>query len=222
MIFRCDAVLFDMDGTLVDSRIACDKLVRGWAARHGLDPELISAVAQGRRNRDLIREFTPHLPLDEESARLDGEELLYREGNIAVQGAAEILSALPIGSWALVTSASRAVAEMRLECAGLTKPAVLVSSNDVHRGKPDPEGYFIAAKRLGVAPERCLVIEDTPAGLEAARRAGMETLAITTAFTRGELNANTYIADFTGLRVANIEASGNLRLELCVTALDCA
>ncbi len=210
-----------MDGTLVDSRIACDKLVRGWAARQGLDPEFISAVAQGRRNRDIIREFTPHLPLDEESARLDAEELLYREGNVAVHGAAEILSALPLGSWALVTSASRPVAEMRLECAGLRRPAVLVSSEDVRHGKPDPEGYLVAAGRLEVAPERCLVIEDTPAGLEAARRAGMEALAITTTFSRVELNAATCIADFTGLRVSNINVSGDLRLELCVTTLDC-
>ena len=122
MTFRCDAVLFDMDGTLVDSRIACDNLLRSWAARHGLDAELISAASQGRTNRDIAREFTPHLVAEEEGARLDEEELLYRDGNVAVQGAVELVSALPAGSWALVTSASRRVAEMRLECAGLPVP----------------------------------------------------------------------------------------------------
>src|SRR5205823_10428895 len=172
----------DMDGTLVDSRIACEKLVHSWASRHGLDAELISAAAQGRTNRDIIREFTPHLPVNEESARLNEEELLYREGNVAIRGAVEIVSALPPGTWALVTSASRRVAEMRLECAGLPTPAVLISSDDVRRGKPDPEGYLRAAEQLGAAPDHCLVIEDTPAGLEAARTAGMQVLAITTTF----------------------------------------
>jgi sugar-phosphatase len=217
MLFRCDAVLFDMDGTLVDSRIACEKLVRGWALRHGLDAELISTAAQGRTNRDIIREFTPHLPVNEESVRLNEEELLYREGNVAIRGAVEIISALPTRSWALVTSASRPVAEMRLECAGLPAPAVLISSDDVRLGKPDPEGYLMAAERLGVAPEHCLVIEDTPAGLEAARTAGMQALAITTTFPATELNAAICITDLTCLEVRKTEVQGKLRFELRVT-----
>jgi mannitol-1-/sugar-/sorbitol-6-phosphatase len=221
MIFRCDAVLFDMDGTLVDSRIACDSLLRRWAVRHGLDAELISAAAQGRTNRDIAREFTPHLPAEEEGARLDQEELLYREGNVAVRGAAELVSALPAGTWALVTSASRRVAEMRLQCAGLPVPGVLISSDDVRRGKPDPEGYLIAAEQLGMEPEHCLVIEDTPAGLEAARRAGMQVLAITTTFHAAELSAATCIADFTDLEVGQTAASGKPRLQLRVTAGNC-
>jgi sugar-phosphatase len=106
---------------------------------------------------------------------------------------------------------------MRLECAGLPAPAVLISSDDVHRGKPDPEGYLIAAERLGVAPEHCLVIEDTPAGLEAARTAGMQALAITTTFPATELNAAICIADFTCLQVRNSRESATLRLELRVT-----
>lgn len=220
MIFRCDAVLFDMDGTLVDSRIACDNLLRSWAVRHGLDAELISAAAQGRTNRDIAREFTPHLRAEEEGARLDREELLYREGNVAVRGAVELVSALPAGSWALVTSASRRVAEMRIECAGLPVPTVLVSSDDIRRGKPDPEGYLMAAGQLAVEPEHCLVVEDTPAGLEAARRAGMQILAITTTFSAAELSARTCIADFTCLEVGQTEASGKPRFELRVTAGD--
>jgi len=218
MIFRCDAVLFDMDGTLVDSRIACENLVRSWAARRGLDAEVISASAQGRTNKDIVREFTPHLPVHEEARWLNEEELRYREGNVAVQGALEIVSVLPDGSWALVTSASRRVAEMRLECAGLPTPAVLISSDDVRLGKPDPEGYLMAAERLGVAPAHCLVIEDTPAGLEAARSAGMDVVGITTTFPAVELNATTCIADFTCPQVGT--ASGKLRLELRVGKRD--
>ena len=220
MTFRCAAVLFDMDGTLVDSRIACERLVRTWAARRGLDAELISAGAQGRTNTDIVREFTPHLPPDEEAAWLNEEELRYREGNVAVQGALDIVSALPNRSWALVTSASRRVAEMRLECAGLPTPAVLISSDDVRLGKPHPEGYLMAAEQLGVAPAHCLVIEDTPAGLEAAQRAGMDALAITTTFPAAELNAMTYIPNFTCLQVSETELPGKLRLELRVTAGD--
>lgn len=220
MTFRCDAVLFDMDGTLLDSRIACENLLRSWAGRHGLDAEVISAAVQGRTNRDIVREFTPHLAADEEAARLNEEELLYREGNVAVQGAIDIVSALPVGSWALVTSASRRVAEMRLECAGLRTPAVLISSDDVRLGKPDPEGYLMAAERLGVAPARCLVVEDTPAGLEAARRAGMDVLGITTTFPAAELNAPICIADFTYLQVRKAGTSGKFRLELRVRTDD--
>jgi mannitol-1-/sugar-/sorbitol-6-phosphatase len=210
-------VLFDMDGTLVDSRIACGNLMRNWASRHGLNAELISAAVQGRTNRDIVREFTPHVSMNDEARRLDEEELLYREGNVAVQGAVDIVSALPVGSWALVTSASRRVAEMRLDCAGLPMPVVLISSDDVHLGKPDPEGYLMAAERLGVTPERCLVIEDTPAGLEAARRAGMTALGITTTFPAAELNVTTWIDDFTCLQVRNNGEPGSPRLELRVT-----
>jgi sugar-phosphatase len=217
MIFQCDAVLFDMDGTLVDSRIACGNLMRNWAARHGLDAEVISAAVQGRTNKDIVREFTPHVSMHEEARRLDEEELLYRDGNVAVQGAVDIVSALPVGSWALVTSASRLVAEMRLDCAGLPMPVVLISSDDVHLGKPDPEGYLMAAERLGVTPEGCLVIEDTPAGLEAARRAGMTALGITTTFPAAELNVTTCIDDFTRLRVRNNGEPGKPRLEVRVT-----
>jgi sugar-phosphatase len=109
---------------------------------------------------------------------------------------------------------------MRLDCAGLPTPAVLISSDDVRLGKPDPEGYLVAAVRLGVAPERCLVIEDTPAGLEAARRAGMDVLGITTTFPAAELSATACIADFTCLQIRKIEESGKLRLELRVTSGD--
>jgi mannitol-1-/sugar-/sorbitol-6-phosphatase len=220
MTFRCDAVLFDMDGTLVDSRIACENLVRTWAARRGLNPEVISASGQGRTNRDIVREFTPHLPADEEAAWLNEEELRYRDGNVAVRGALDLVSALPFGSWALVTSASRRVAEMRLECAGLPVPAVLISSDDVRLGKPHPEGYLMAAERLGVAPARCLVIEDSPAGLEAAQRAGMDAVAITTTFPAAELNATAWIADFTFVQIDNTEPPRDSRLQLRVTTSD--
>lgn len=209
-----------MDGTLVDSRIACENLLRSWAGRHGLDAQVISAAAQGRTNKDMVREFTPQLPVDEEAAWLDEEELRYREGNLAVGGALALVSALPVGSWGLVTSASRRVAEMRLECAGLPVPAVLISSDDVRWGKPDPEGYLLAAERLSVIPERCLVIEDTPAGLEAAQRAGMQALAITTTFPANELDATTCIADFTSLQVSGTEVPRELRLEVRLKTAD--
>jgi mannitol-1-/sugar-/sorbitol-6-phosphatase len=183
MTFLCDAVLFDMDGTLVDSRIACENLVRAWAARRGLNPEVISASGQGRTNRDIVREFAPHLPANEEAAWLNEEE-------------------------------------MRLECAGLPAPVVLISSDDVRFGKPHPEGYLMAAEQLGVAPAECLVIEDTPAGLEAAQRAGMDALAITTTFPAAELNATACIADFRCLQVSETEMLGKLRLELRVRTGD--
>jgi len=212
VIINCDAVLFDMDGTLIDSTLACERLLRDWATRHNLSADYVVTYSHGRRNLDVVRDLTPHLAIEQEARRLDQEELDYRDGVIAVQGALQLLSALPEDRWAVVTSASRNVAQMRFACAGLPQPRVLICSKDVSRGKPDPEGYLLAAKRLRVRPEHCIVIEDTPAGLEAGRNSGMPVLGITTTFGPDALNCDT-IADFTAIKV-NVQEDLSLRLEV--------
>jgi len=192
---HCDAVLFDMDGTLVDSTIVVERQWRRWAARHELDPEPILAVAHGRRTLDTFLDVAPHLATEEEAARFEAEEAEDREGVVAVPGAALILAGLPPDRWAVVTSANRGLAEDRLRSVGLPVPAVLVSADDVSRGKPDPEGYLTAARLLAVRPERCLVVEDTPAGAEAGRAAQMSVIAVTTTYPAEALRASVCVPD---------------------------
>ena len=201
--FHGSAILFDMDGTLVDSMAHDERQWTRWAARYGLDPQPILKISHGRRTDDIIREVAPHLATQEEFARFGEEELSDREGIRAVAGAAALLSALPRGSWALVTSAPKQLAQMRMECAGLMLPSVVVSADDVQHGKPDPEGVLLAAQLLGVAPAECLVIEDTPAGIQAARAGGMRALGITTTYSCEQLRNEHCIRDFTNVRVVH-------------------
>jgi mannitol-1-/sugar-/sorbitol-6-phosphatase len=192
----CDAILFDMDNTVLDSTICNEGIMGRWAEKHGLDRDLVIQISHGRRTIDSIREAAPHLDAEEEAKEIDAEELVAREGIVAVPGAHRLLSKLKPHQWAIVTSASRALATFRMGCAGLPIPEVLVSGDDVSEGKPDPEGYLRAASRLGVHPERCVVVEDSPAGILAGRRAGMNIVGITTTFAAEKLLGAQSIADF--------------------------
>ncbi|WP_456425427.1 HAD-IA family hydrolase [Rhodocaloribacter sp.] len=201
--WTCDALLFDLDGVLVDSSACIERHWRRWAARHGLDAEALVTRLHGRRMVDLIRDFAPHLDAEAEAARLALEEGTDTEGVHAFEGAAEMLRALPGEAWAVVTSGNRITATTRLRHTGLPWPKVLVTADDVRRGKPDPEPYLTAAERLGVAPERCLVLEDAPAGIDAAKAAGMTALALTTTHPPEAFpHADARIARLTDVRIA--------------------
>lgn len=187
----CQAILFDLDGVLVDSTASIEEAWRSWAARHGLDPSAVLRVAHGRRGLDTVRLVAPHLDAAREVAEQNAREA--RTIDVAVApGARALIEQLPPSCWAVVTSGVRAVAEHRLRTVGLPIPPVMVCADDVVHGKPDPEGFLAAAARLGVPPSACVVIEDAPAGLDAARAAGMRAVAV----------ASTYPPD--ALRMANI------------------
>ncbi len=158
-----------------------------WGMKHGIDRDFVLQASHGRRTIDSIRAAAPHLDAEEEAKEIDAEELVAREGIVEVPGALHLLSKLKPHQWAVVTSASRALATFRMGCAGLPLPEVLISGDDVTNGKPDPEGYLKAASHLGVSPERCVVVEDTPAGILAGRRAGMNIVAVTTTFAPEKL-----------------------------------
>jgi sugar-phosphatase len=200
-VFTCDAVLFDMDGTLVDSSHCVEKTWRLWAEKHGVDIEALLAISHGRQNYETIRMIAPHLDTPEELAFLVRAEEECRDGIAAVPGARALLDSLDPAAWAIVTSAWRTLAELRLNCAGLPVPEVLVTADDVSRSKPHPDGYLTAASRLGVAPAACIVIEDAPAGVEAARAAGMPVIGITTTFPRERLACDFCVDDFRGMTI---------------------
>lgn len=172
------AILFDLDGVLVDSTECVERTWRTWALRHGLDPDRVLEVAHGRRTMETIPLVAPHLVVADEVAALEGAESHTTEGVYEVPGARELLERLPTDAWAIVTSGVRSVATLRIRHTHLPLPRVLVCADEITRGKPDPEGYLTAAERLGKAAAECVVIEDTPAGLEAARAAGMQCIGI--------------------------------------------
>jgi mannitol-1-/sugar-/sorbitol-6-phosphatase len=195
----CYAVLFDLDGVLIDSLATVDRHLRAWANWRGLDADHVVAMSPGRTNADLVGAVAPHLDGQRETAflvRQDEEDLT---GVFAHQGASALLAALPNTGWAVVTSAYRTVAEARLRHAGLPIPPVLVSADDVLVGKPDPSCYQAAAQALGVAPQDCLVIEDAESGIAAARAAGMRTIGVTNG--SGSLRADVVIPSLSRLAI---------------------
>jgi len=199
---RCKAFLFDLDGVLVDSRAVVERTWRRWAQRHDVDPDALLRIAHGRRTMDTLQVAVPHLARDEEVAWLDTTELQDVEGLRVVPGAEQLLSVLPPDRWAVVTSCTRALARLRLLSVGLPVPSVLVVSEEVRHGKPAPDGYRLAADRLGYDPAACLVFEDAPAGVIAGRTAGARVVALTTTHSAGDLvGAEAVIADFSKLHV---------------------
>ncbi len=201
--FSCRALLFDLDGVLVDSSAVIERHWKAFAERHRLDAEPLLARVHGRRSADIIRDVAPHLDVQIEARRIDIEQSHDPNGQRAVDGARELLLSLPPVSWAVVTAASRDLAKARIVAAQLPLPApeALVCAEDVVAGKPDPAPYLEAANRLGVAPRECLVFEDAPDGLAAANAAGMPAVALTTTHTSAQLSATkVVVSSLAGVR----------------------
>lgn len=175
----CRAVLFDMDGTLVDSTAVVEEVWGEFAGRYGLDLEEILRTSHGVQAGDTVRRFAPAgADLPALTAELGAMERVRTEGIVPLPGAVRLLAALPADAVALVTSADRVLAEIRMGAAGLTMPANVVTAELVTRGKPDPEGYLKAAASLGVDPAEAVVFEDAPAGIAAGVAAGIRTVAV--------------------------------------------
>jgi sugar-phosphatase len=188
-VVRARAILFDLDGVLVDSRRSIERVWQVWAAGRGIDPARFIAHAPGRRTSETLRLLAPDLDVMAETAALDAMEETEFEGLIATRGADVLLSSLPAGRWAIVTSGSRPVAVGRLRCAGLPIPRTFITGEEVRQGKPHPEPYLLGAERLGLAPADCVVVEDSPAGVDSAVAAGMTVIAVATTHALGDLGA---------------------------------
>jgi len=173
--------IFDMDGTLVDSIYSVEKAWVTWATEHNIDPNRILATSHGRPGKDVIQEVMPHLNVKQELGKLESIELDNVDSVKPIPGAIEFLSKLQAKDWGIYTSAPRALAVERLKAASIPIPEVLITIEDVMKGKPHPEGYALAASKLGVPAEQCLVFEDAEAGIHSALGAGCDVINITTA-----------------------------------------
>lgn len=201
MQLTCAAILFDMDGTLVDSTPVVERAWGWWAERHQLPLGEILAFSHGRPTIGTMEHFLPGADVRAEAAEMEKYEEDRTDGIAAVAGAAAVVQEAQKGAWAVVTSAPRLLAERRLAVAGFPLPRVLVPVDEIKRGKPDPEGYLKAALLLGVEPADCVVFEDTRPGIESAQAAGMTAIGLLTTSPAEVLGSPWTIRDFRDIHV---------------------
>jgi len=171
----------------VDSTPAVARVWAGWAREHGFEPDEVVRKAHGRPSLTTIRELLPHADHEAENREVERREIADVEGVIPLPGAMELLRALPLERWAIVTSCTKPLAGVRIGAAGLPQPKHLITASDVLRGKPDPEPYVKGAQILGVPAAECVVLEDAPAGIRAGKAAGARVLAVRTTASDAEL-----------------------------------
>jgi sugar-phosphatase len=186
---RCQAVLFDMDGVLVDSTHAVARVWGKWALERGFDPERVVRAAHGRPSIDTVRDFLPKADSNAENLEVERQEVEDLEGVVAMPGAQALVTSIPAGRWTVVTSATCPLAEVRLRAAGIPIPQSLITADDIQLGKPHPEPYQKAAARLGYPTSECVVVEDAPAGIRAGKAAGARVIAVPTTSNRPELES---------------------------------
>lgn len=207
------AFLFDMDGTILTSIIAAERVWANWARGHGLDVDVFLPTIHGKRSVDTVRSAgLPGIDAQAEAHRITLAEIEDVEGIEAIAGVAAFLASLPAERWAIVTSAPRALAEARIAAAGLPLPPVLVAAEDVEHGKPAPDPFLLGAERLGVRAQDCLVFEDTLAGLQSAAAAGMDSIVVTATHHQPLATNVTGVPDYDALRAIRTP-EGLLRLQ---------
>jgi len=186
-----------------------------WAQEQNIDPQKVVEIAHGVRTIEIVRKLAPHLDAEAEVVRLEKREADDHEGVAVMPGAAELLKAIPDGRWCVVTSGTRYLATSRLKLANLPIPQVLVSADDVSKGKPDPEPYLMGAKLLGVNPSQCLVIEDAPGGPRAAHAGGMKAIGITSTYPASALHqADAVVKRLAQIRVKSSDGAGSLTVSV--------
>ena len=205
---RYRAFLFDMDGTVINSIAAAERIWGQWARRQGLDVATFLPTIHGARSVDTITRLAlPGLDPRQEAQGITDAEIIDVEGIIEIAGAQRFLHSLPQAQWAIVTSAPRALAIARLNAAGMPIPAVMVTAEDVKAGKPRPDCYLLAAQKLGVAANECLVFEDASVGIEAGAAAGATVMVITATHAHPLATRHASIANYETV-VATLDTDG--------------
>jgi len=213
----CRALLFDLDGVLIDSTPAVTRVWTQWAIAHGFDPAEVVRRAHGRPSIATIREYLPKSDYEAENREVERGEIGDLKGVVTLPGARELLSALPPDRWTIVTSCTRPLAEVRLRAAALPIPERLLTCDDVKNGKPDPEPYLKGASWLGVSAKDCVVVEDVPAGIRAGKAASARVIACRTTASESELKAagaDWIVQNCKSMSVSRLDASGELRIVL--------
>ena len=212
----CRALLFDLDGVLVDSTPAVERVWANWARQRGFDPQDIVRRAHGRPSIATLRELLPNADHEAENRIVERCEIEDLEGVVAAQGALALLKSLPPSQWTIVTSCTRALAEVRIRAAGLPVPAKFITSTDIQNGKPHPEPYLKGAALLGYPANDCVVVEDAPAGVRAGKAAGARVIGLLPIATGSELvdaGANWTVKDCGSITLTSSH-NGELRLNL--------
>ena len=201
--FACQAILFDLDGVLVDSTPCVTRIWSAWARGHGLDPDYVVHVAHGQRTIETVRTVAPNLDAQRETDRIEQSEIDDTDGLRVLPGAKALLTSVPLNRYTIVTSGTRLLATKRLQVAGLPVPSKMVTADDVTCGKPDPEPYLAGAAMLGFKPQSCLVFEDAPSGIRSAKSGDMRTIGLTTTYPAEQLSqADLIIATLEAVRVS--------------------
>ena len=200
--FSCSAILFDLDGVLLDStRVVAEQYTR-WAREHGIDPAEVMKAAHGVRTLEVVQRVAPHLDAVAETRKIEDREAVA-DGIVAIPGAVALLNTIPRGRWCVVTSGTRYLATTRMRRFGIPVPDILVTADDVRHGKPDPEPYRRGAELLKANPTDCVVFEDAPAGIRSAHAVGMKVISLPTTYPASELHeADVIIAGLGSLKVS--------------------
>ena len=209
------ALLFDMDGTLVNSTAVVERVWGRWARSHGIAFERFAARIHGCRAVDIMAMMAPAgIDQQKELRQVDATELKETDGIVPVAGAVELIASLPRDRWALVTSAAPDLALARMTAAGLPMPQTMVTALDISAGKPDPACYRLALERLGLGAGEAIVFEDAPSGLAAGHAAGCRTIALATTSASEQLDHEEWLPDLSALRLDAVLPDGSLRLRV--------
>ena len=217
-VITAKAILFDLDGALIDSTPAVARVWAQWAIEHGFEPEKTVREAHGRPSIESIRELLPNADHHAENREVERREIEDTGGVIPLPGALELLLSLPPNRWAIVTSCTRPLAEVRIRAAGLPVPPTMITSSDITRGKPDPEPYVKGAHALGFSPADCVVVEDVPAGIRSGKAAGARVIALRTTLPDADLiaaGADWLLDNCSGISAEDDVQLRALRVTLC-------
>ncbi len=207
MDLTCSAILFDLDGVLIDSLAVVRRHWKKWARQHQVPMDRLMEIAHGRTSAEIIRVVAPQLDADAEGRRREEEEGLDTRGLRVYPSARKLLLSIPEGRWGVVTSGRPQTALTRLQFGRLPVPPVLVTADDVQHGKPSPEPYLYGAQRLEVSPSHCIAVEDSPAGIQSGQAAGMKVIAVATTHGPHELGQADYL--LRGISAISIHDAGD-------------